>query len=280
MIQKTCHHLMIHRSLLCLAVFETPTLQFLHLTWTPFFSHAEQVQQYGLEEGNGQWLLKFTWSHAICFSEPQGLLRGPHGCSKLPALSMKSHIRTQEVSVSNFDPICTDGRRLAKKTMPKNSKNSFSCPLPCPALHPTTAYFCTPQVNITPTFCGFTRHPCSSEILLNFFMNHAYLSVCWCLLHLSRPILLTSSLILQRLSPHFSQLFHGNMPGDIHFLWGLTVHNNRFSSARIQKKSCGERKLSIYIYSSCPSPATFLVKCLDIHMRRCPTNSCMYTVIL
>jgi hypothetical protein len=52
-----------------------------------------------------------------------------------------------------------------KNVMPKDGKNSFSCPLPCPALYATTAYFPMPQVNITPTFCGFTRHLCSSEIL-------------------------------------------------------------------------------------------------------------------
>jgi len=128
--------------------------------------------------------------------------------------------------------------------MPKDGKNSFSCPLPCPALHPATAYFPTPKVNITPTFCGFTRHPCTSKILPNFF-NGPCISVS---MFVSSSSLQTnavkSSLVLQRLSPHFSQLLHGNMSGGIHFLLGLTVHNNGFSSARIQKRTCDERKLS------------------------------------
>jgi hypothetical protein len=49
------------------------------------------------------------------------------------------HIRIKEVSANNFDPTCINGRGLSKNVMPKDDKNSFSCPLPCPALYPTTA---------------------------------------------------------------------------------------------------------------------------------------------
>jgi hypothetical protein len=55
-----------------------------------------------------------------------------------------------------------------------------------------------------------------------------------------------SSPVLHRLSSHYSQLLHGIMAGGIRFLLGLTVHNNRFSSAGIQKRSCDERKLSTH----------------------------------
>jgi hypothetical protein len=44
-IQKSCHHLTVHHSLLCLAVLGTVTLQFFHLAWTHFVSHTEQAQQ-------------------------------------------------------------------------------------------------------------------------------------------------------------------------------------------------------------------------------------------
>jgi len=141
----------------------------LALDLSSLVSHAEQVQQYSLEDANGQWLLKFTWSNVICFSEPQDLFRGQHGWST-PSPFYELHVRIQEVSASNFDPTCIKGRRLPKNTMPKDGKNSFSCPHPCPALHPTTPYFPMPKVNITPTLCGFTRHPCTSDILPNFFL--------------------------------------------------------------------------------------------------------------
>jgi len=65
---------------------------------------------------------------------------------------MNLHIRIKEVSASNFDRTRINGRGLPRKVMAKDGKNSFSCPLPCPALYPTTAYFPMPQVNITPTF--------------------------------------------------------------------------------------------------------------------------------
>jgi len=245
-IQKTSHHLMIHRSLLCLAVFATLTLQFLHLTWSHVVSHAEQVQQYGLEDVNGQWLLKFTWSHVICFSEPQDLLRVQYGWST-PSPFYELHVRIQEVSASNFDPTCIKGRRLPKNTMPKDGKNSFSCPHPCPALQPTTAYFPTPKVNITPSFCGFTRHPCTSDILPNFFYGPYIFASMFMSSSSLQTNVVKSSLVVQRLSPHFSQMLHGNMSGGIHFLLGLTVHNNGFSSARIQKRTCDEMKLSTFI---------------------------------
>jgi hypothetical protein len=77
-------------------------------------------------------------------------------------VAMNLHVRIKEVSASNSDPTCINGRRLPKNVMPKDGKNSFSRPLPCPALYPTTAYLPMPQVNITPTFCGRNPPPSSS----------------------------------------------------------------------------------------------------------------------
>ena len=134
-------------------------------------------------------------------------------------LAMNLHIRIKEVSTNNFDPTCINGRGLPNNVMPKDGKISFSCPLPCPALYPTPAYFPMPQVNITPTFCGFTRHPCSSEILQIFFFNGSCIFVS---MFMSSSALHTnavkSSLILHKLSQHFSQFLHGNMSSGIHFL--------------------------------------------------------------
>lgn len=81
---------------------------------------------------------------------------------------MKLHTRIQEVIASNFDTTHIKRRRLPKYVMPKDSKNNFSCPIPCPAQYPTTGYFPMPQVNKTPTIDGFKGHPCSSEILTIF----------------------------------------------------------------------------------------------------------------
>jgi len=135
----------------------------------------------------------------------------------LPALSTKLHIRIQEVSASKFDHTCIKGRRLPKNTMPMDGKNS-SCPLPHPALYPTTAYFPTPKVNVIPTFRGCTRHPCSSEILPIFFNGPCIFVSTFMSSSSLQTNAVKSSLVLQRLSPHFSQLLHGNMSGGIHFL--------------------------------------------------------------
>jgi hypothetical protein len=95
-----------------------------------------------------------------------------------------------------------------------------------------------------------------------------------------------SSLVLQELSYHFSQLLHGNMSDGIHFLLGLTATNFPLPESRkghLVKQNCTPPPTRMHTHAhthTCPSPAKFFVKCLDIRMRRCPINSCMCSVIL
>jgi hypothetical protein len=105
----------------------SPASHFLHLICTRLFiPRAEQVRQYRLEEGNSQWLLKFTSSRVTCFYKTQGLPRVRRGRGSLPALSVKFRTRESRKSLCVIlVPHAVNRRKLFRMVMSNKWTNSF-----------------------------------------------------------------------------------------------------------------------------------------------------------
>jgi hypothetical protein len=117
----------------CIVLYYTSCTHLTNLKLLTLIACGEQVEQYVLKNGNGQWLLWFTSSCGTCFLKHIPCAGCWHGCDCL-FLSLKFHIwescKSQVLSV----PRAGKRKKLFRKECLGGYRIVF-CPLPCLALY-------------------------------------------------------------------------------------------------------------------------------------------------
>jgi hypothetical protein len=265
---EASQHSLIHHSFYLLwytlkhSPIQSPTSHSLHFSCILFcIPHAEEVQQFTLEEWIGQWLLKFTLSQRTFFSTTAGLPTGWWGWDKLPAFSVEGKL---EISVCRFGTALCQEEEAVRNCHVWQVKRYFfffgggggsafmspvwliNCESFCD-LFQCILYASYSPVQSVASECFHAHHKLPSVagglcIFDNTFIS--YLSL--------QTIVVKSSLVLERILAHFSHFFDSSRSCGIPFLLGHTVPQQLIIFlVRSSNKSGEGKELSTYSLYPC-----------------------------